>query len=516
MKRMPASKFAIAMILILSVIATACSTDPSKGTSKESNAAPNLTIALAGEPEGLDPQNSSDNISNMITYQIADNLVTFNQDMQIVPQLAESWTVSDDEKSWTFKLKQGVSFQDGAPFNADAVKTSFERVINENNKLTRYSLLGPFIDHISVNGDTEVTFHLKNPLGPFLNNLAAPGSAILSPKSIKENPAGVDKNPVGTGPFKLKEWSPGNYLLLEANPDYWGGKPNVGTLTFKPVPDNSARVLMLETGEADVILPVPTSDIDRLAKNDQLAISSRQTNRVLYIGLNNVKAPLNNVKVRQALNYGIDKETLVNKLLQGRVKVATSAIGEKVFGYSNVGAYPYDLKKAKQLLQEAGVTEGTTLRFVYSSNVPQDRQAAEFVQNSLQQLGFKVELRQLELGTYTDTIKDPNSFEMYLRGAAPLTNDADYVLRALLLSGSKNNYNGFSNPEIDKLLEAGFTVTQQEERERIYADLLKGIKEEAPWIFLYEDMAHIGMRKNVEGIGLLATQTMDFRKVIKK
>jgi ABC-type transport system substrate-binding protein len=237
-------------------------------------------------------------------------------------------------------------------------------------------------------------------------------SGILSPKSIKENEQGIAKNPVGTGPFTFKEWTPGNQVVLEANQQYWGGKPGVKSVTFKPVPENAARVIMLETGEADVIEKVPASEFERLKSNDEVQVISRPTNRVLYIGINTTVAPFDQVKVRQALNYAIDRETLVNKLYEGRVKLATASVAAQTFGYSDVGAYAYDVEKAKQLLQEAGVKEGTKLRLILAANVIQDRPAAEFVQNSLQKVGFDAELKILELGSYLETLKDPSTYEL--------------------------------------------------------------------------------------------------------
>jgi ABC-type transport system substrate-binding protein len=503
------------MALVLSLLVSACSsnTSSSQGTEVE---AKDLVVGLTGDPVSLDPHNATDTISSLINYQILDTLVAFNDKMEIVPRLAESWTVSEDGKTWTFKLRQGVTFHDGTPFNAEAVKASFERVANKEKKLSRRVLVGQFIDQITTNGESEVVFHLNTPQGPFLNNLAVTASGILSPKSIKEDEQGIAKNPIGTGPFKFKEWTPGNQVVLEANPGYWGGKPGIKSVTFKPVPENAARVIMLETGEADVIEKLPASEIERLKANDELQVVSRPTNRVLYIGINTTIAPFDQVKVRQALNYAIDRETLVNKLYEGRVKMATAAVAAQTFGHSDVGAYPYDLEKAKQLLKEAGVKEGTKFRLILAANVIQDRPAAEFVQNNLQKLGLDVELKILELGAYLETLKDPTTYDLFVRGASAATGDADSVLSDGLLSTSATNYSHYSNPEADKLIKAGAAQIKPEERQKTYAEALKIVKDDAPWISLHEDVGYVGVRKNVEGVELQPTYIWDLRKVVKK
>ncbi|MEK8126683.1 ABC transporter substrate-binding protein [Paenibacillus filicis] len=513
-----AGQIALAMSLLLSACsspnaASTPSSSPASGKAAEAVKAKPLTIALTGDATSLDPQNASDSISSLVTYQIFDRLVTFNDKLDIVPQLAESWTHSKDGKEWTFQLRKGVKFQDGTPLNAEAVKTSFERVADKSKKLSQYTLVGQFIDSITTNGESEVVFHLKAPQAALLNNLAVSPSGILSPKSIKENEAGISKNPVGTGPFQLKAWTPGNELVLEPNPHYWGDKQQVSSVTFRTVPENSARVIMLESGEADVIEKVPNSEVARLEKNSSLTVHSRLTNRVLYIGINTTNAPFNDVKVRKALNAAIDRDTLINKLYEGRVKPATSFIAQHTFGYSNVGQYTFSPEQANQWLQEAGVKPGTPLRIILAGNTVQDRPAAEFVQNSLQKIGFKAELKVLELGAYLEALKDPKNYDLFVRGASSTTGDADTLLRDSFFSTSTSNYAHYTNPEVDKLLKESGEQVNKEERQKLYATVQKIVKEDAPWIPLHEDLAYVGLSKKVQGITFLPTLFWDLRNV---
>ncbi|SED06517.1 glutathione ABC transporter substrate-binding protein [Paenibacillus sp. GP183] len=501
--------FVAAMLVIMS----ACSSPSTNGNGSSGTAKPkDLTFAWGGDPTTMDPQNTT--VFETAVVQIFENLVAFNGNMEIVPQLAKSWEHSSDNKNWTFTLREGVKFQDGTPFNADAVKKSFDRVTNPDNKLGRFTLLGPFLDNITVESDTKVTFHLKEPYGPILNVLAHPGSGILSPKSIQEGT--VAKNPVGTGPYKLKQWTPGDSVVFEPYPDYWGGKPKLNSLTFKTVKEGTSRVIMLENGEADVIAPVPISDIDRLKKSDKVSISTYPSSNFLYIGINNMKAPFNDVKVRQALNYAIDKDAIVKKIFMGTGKAVTAAIAEKTWGYSNVGAYPYNKEKAKQLLQEAGVKEGTTIKlWTTDGSFLNDRQTAEFVQNSLQEVGLKVELTKWEFGAFFEALKSPDKYDLYLREGGPPTNDADWIIRSLFSTGNAFNHSRFSNPDADKLIQAGLHETNVDARKKIYADLLTILKDQAAWLYLVEEPGVIGTGKNVKDVVPFATGIIDFKNAVK-
>ena len=335
-------------IASLMLILSACGSNNTSGGDQPGTEGPkDLVVALGSEPISLDPQDASDGISLHATELIYDKLVTFDKDMKIVPELAKEWNMSEDGKVWTFTLQEGAKFQDGTPLNAEAVKASFDRILNKDNKLKRRSLFAGFIESVSVESEYKVTFHLKFPYAPILNTLAHPNGGIHSSKNTAELGKGVSKSPVGSGPYKFKEWISGDKLVLEANPDYWGEKPKLKSITFKPVVENAARALMLETGEADVILPVPATDIERLKSNDEVTVTLYPSNRNLYMGMNTKKAPFDNVKVRQALNYAVDKETIVNKIMMGNAKPSQAAISELTWGFSPAGTYPYDPEKAK-------------------------------------------------------------------------------------------------------------------------------------------------------------------------
>lgn len=510
MKRTPKNflKMLIALSFILGIL-SACN-----GGADKSN---EVVVALAGDPVTLDPQNTRENLSNVATTQIYENLVAFNEEMEIVPRLATEWTSSNGDLEWTFTLREGVKFHDGTDFNAEAVKKSFERVTKEDNNLSRYSLIGPYLEKIEVVDEYEVKFVLSETYGPILNALAHPGNAIISSKSIDEHYDRIDDAPVGTGPFKFKEWVPGDYLEYEVYEEYWGEKAKINKLVFKTVQENSSRVVMLENGEADVIDPIPISDIERLNNDSNVSVNEVPSNEFLYVGINNKSDVLTDKRVRQALNYAIDKEQLVDKIFQGYSKVSTAAIAEGTWGHSDVGSYPYDIEKAKELLAEAGVKEGTKLRlWTTDGNIIMDRQVAEYLQNSIQQIGFEVELSKFEIGSYLDALNDENAYDLYLRAGGPPTNDADWVLRALLTTDNFNNNSNFSNEKVDELIFSGVHEPDIGKREAIYSELLEVLKDEAPWIYLNETALVYGTGKDVKDVIMLSTGILEFRNAYKE
>jgi ABC-type transport system substrate-binding protein len=510
--------FIVFMSIIL--ILSACSSSPkSSVTDKGTDVPQDLVVALGSEPTVLDPQNSNDAISMIATELLFDKLVTLDKAGKIVPQLALEWNISTNGKKVAFKLREGVKFQDDTPFNAEAVKINFDRVLNKDNKLNRYSFFSEFIDNVTVDSEYQVSFNLKFPFGPALTYFAQAAGSMNSPKNLQEKGKDINKSPVGAGPYKLKEWVPGNKIVLEVNANYWGEKPKMRTITLKPVPENAARTIMLETGEVDVISPIVPIDAERLKANDKITINITPSARSLSFPMNNTKAPFNDVRVRQALNYAVDKETIVNKILMGQGKVSEAAFAETVWGQTSVGAYPYDPAKAKQLLTEAGVKPGTTIKlWTPEGRYLMDRQIAEFVQSNLQAVGFKVEFQKFEWGAYKDITTDPkkDGYDVILDSWGASTGDADWAARPNFSTKGSNNLAGISNPVLDSLLDKGMKTANPDERKLVYADALKLIKDEAPWIFVLENKQINGVRKNVEGIYSWANERLILRNAVKK
>jgi len=499
------------IIILLFIFTVGCSSNSEDSSEKE------LTVATTTTADSLDPHNTTDTASKNIFAISTETLVKLDEDGEVVPSLAKDWEEKDDGKTWTFQLEEDVKFHDGEPFDAEAVKTNFERVTDKDKNLARYSLIGPYIDDITVEGENEITFHLNESLAPFLNLLAQPsGSSIVSPKMIEEDEDSIKENPVGTGPFEIKDWSPTGDTVFEANADYWGDKPQIDKITWKSVPENSARATMLENGEADIIVNVLDTDIERLDGMDGISVETTPLNRALYVGINTEFEPFDNKEARQALNYAVNKEELSEDLYKGEVTVSTAAVSEQVNMHSDVGAYPYDVEKAKKLLKDAGVKEGTELRLIVAENVTRDHRAAEYVQNSLQNIGLDVKYQELELSDYLSRLEDPDEYELFLRGSLPSSNDIHDLFSDELDSESDNNYSGYSSSKVDKYISEGAQEMDESKRKDIYKKALENIKEDAPWIFLYDDVVSTGINDDVDGLILTPDNTMYFDDVTKK
>jgi ABC-type transport system substrate-binding protein len=476
-----------------------------------------LVVAFGAEPLTVDPQNADDAMSNQANVLLYDKLVTFDPDNKIIPELATEWSTSEDGMKITFKLRDDVVFQDGTPFNAEAVKVNFERVINETNQLSRHSLYAEFISKIVVDSEFQVTIELIKPYGPAISAFAHGAGGIISPKAIQEN-QDLDTTPAGTGPYKLKSWTPGTEMVFEPNENYWGAKSQLKSITFKPVPENSSRSIMLENGEVDVIAPIGTQDVERLQQNDELTVDLAPIYRNLYLSINTRKPLFQDVKVRQALNYAVDKETIVNKILLGQGKVASAPVGSSLNGYSDVGNYEYDPEKAKQLLDEAGVKPGTKIKlWTPDGRYLMDSKITEFIQANLSEVGFEVEFQKWEWSAYAAELDNQESeFDLMIGSWGASTGDIDWGLRPLLTTDGNNNYGDYSNPKVDELIQKGLGSSDADERLKIYNEAMTIIKEDAPWVFIAEYTQPVGISKNVENIYTWGNGYTILRDAVKK
>src|SRR6266480_1308916 len=244
-----------------------------------------LSFAAGADPDSLDPQNTQSNPGEQVNRMMYDNLVRFSTKMQLEPALAESWTSSKDGLTWTFKLRKGVRFHDGTAFDAKAVKYFFDRVLGDE-KPFKASLYTPFVQGAQVVDDSTVRVTLKQPFAAFLFRLAHSAGGIVSPAAHQKWGKDLALHPTGTGPFKFVEWVKGDRVVLERNDGYWGGRPLLDRVTVKTVKEDSARVLMLESGDTDLIVNIPTEEIPRLRKDARFTIESSPTARALFIAIN--------------------------------------------------------------------------------------------------------------------------------------------------------------------------------------------------------------------------------------
>ncbi|MCH6265040.1 glutathione ABC transporter substrate-binding protein [Neobacillus citreus] len=516
----------IALILVLAGCSGKSSTDADKKTKTESNPKEqplakkegnSLTIAVSANLISMDPQDTNDTLSGSIQSTMLEGLVGFDKDMKMIPVLAESYEASDDAKVFTFKLRQGVKFHDGTPFNAEAVKVNIDRVANPENKLKRYSMF-ELVEKTEAVDEYTFRVTLKEPFGAMLNNFAHPAARLMSPAAIEKYGKDVATHPVGTGPFKFAEWDQSDHLSVEKNPDYWQkGLPKVDGIKFKPVPENGARVAMLQTGEADYIYPIPTEQAESINGKDGIVVENKQSIVARYMTMNTTKKPYNDVKVRQAINYAINKEAFLKVVYSGYGSKLDSIIPEKLQFYSKQTPYPYDPEKAKKLLKEAGYENGFETT-IWGANSSTTMKAMEFIQQQLSQVGIKVSVVPMESGTLSDKIwnvQNPKDaeVELYYGGWSSSTGDADWGIRPLLAgqSAPPKSYNTayYENKKVDELIKSALQTADSGKRKEAYAEIQKLVWEDAPWAYLVVDDTISGKKNYVDGIYLLPDGAMN-------
>lgn len=483
---------------------------------------PKRLVFLQGtDAETLDPHSITSSPNAIHILALYDTLVRYNENFEIVPGLAKRWEFSPDGLTLTFYLRQGVTFHDGTPFNAEAVVYNINRLINPNTRVPLRTYIS-FVESAEVVDEYTVRLKLKYPHAPALARLTAPVNAMVSPTAVEKYGQDFGSHPVGTGPFKFVKWVRDDYVLLEKNEAYWGEGPYVDELMIRVVPEDGARVLALESGEADVIVRVPPTDVPRI-KGEGYRIVVAPSTRVIYIGINNQYKMLVDKRIRQALNYAINKEAIVQILLQGYGRVMDSPLTPEYFAYKVTGPYPYNPQKAKQLLAAAGYPDGFKLTlFTPHGRYLMDYRIAQAVQSYLGKIGINVEIREMEWATYISTLLKPleeSPLQLYLLGWGPWILDPDQMLYPLFHS-SQWPPNGFAcsfyrNHRVDELLQIGTSSVNTEQRRTAYEEAQEIIWNDAPWIFLHQEQQIVAMNPRVKDVVVLPIEVLDFRKAKK-
>ncbi len=454
----------------------------------------------------MDPMDTSDTLSGGIQRMISDSLFGFDDDMGIIPMLATGYEANDNATEFTITLREGISFTDGTPWDADAALANFAKWDDESLGLKRTTFLCNVLDAFEKVDDYTIKITLTEPFGAFISNLAHPACVIMSPKTIEAGVEECARNPVGTGQYKFVEWIEGDHLTLELNKDWWGYDADIcggtaladadagfKTITFKPVPESATRVAMIQSGAAQLIWPIPTESVSVL-ESDPNVTSYRDDGIVVrYLMMNTQKEPLNNPKVRQAMDYAVNKEAYIQVVDNGMSSVATSIIGPAVQYYKGNEARAYDPEKAKALLAEAGYPDGFTTSVMYA-NTTANQKRAEFLKQQFEQVGINLELKGMESAVLNQKIQDvdvPGSeaeVECYLIGWSPSTGDADWGIRPLVAIESEPpmSYNicYFENEELEGYIKTGLESADDATRKEAYEKAQDLLFEEMPMLYL--------------------------------
>lgn len=477
-----------------------------------------VRIAQSLAQTSLNPAESSGLADATVIRTVFEGLVGFDEALEVVPELASSWEISDDATTYTFTLREEVSFHDGTPFNSEAAKAYFDWVLEPEGIGSRGRSALTSVESIEVLSPTELRFTLSAPNSAFLFNLALSNTRIASPASLDEYGEDVGRNPVGTGPFRFVEWQDGLRIVVEAYADYWGEPAQVDGLEFLIVTNAATRVAQLQSGEVQFIEALPSQLVEPLETDPNLEIVVQESTFARTFQMNTSKAPFDDVRVRQALNYAVDKEQLINVVFRGYGTVMTSPIPETVFGHAPQEPYAYDPERARQLLEEAGYGDGFSFE-VLTFTGDEYSAAGQVLQQFFADVGVEMQLDPAERGALNDQIFLPieeNPTQAALVGASTATGDAD---RALTVSFSRdswppdsNNWSFYENAEVDSLIQAGRTTLDQDERAAAYMQAQEIIWNDAPWVFLYSPNTLAGQVSNLEGVFYMPDQTVDARR----
>lgn len=427
-----------------------------------------LIIAQDGESKSLDIHQGNDGFSLRANRLIYSRLVEADENMQIHPGLAESWKQLDD-KTMQFNLRKGIKFHNGDDFTAEDVKFSFERMMNS----PRIAFVLPPIERIDIVDDYTVNIVTKTPFGPLLAHLSHPALGMVSKKLLTENPEALKEKPIGTGSYKFKEWIYGDKLVLEKNEDFYDkNERRLKYIIFKNVVEASNRAIGLETGEIDIATPISSVDEENIKNNPKLQLLTKPSISYTYIGMNMTKVPLNDIRVRKAINYAIDKQAIIDVILNGNGKIATSPIAPGVFGFTDkTKNYEYNVEKAKELMKEAGYENGfTTSILVFSGEA--NTQTAEIVQAYLKEIGIDLKIEIVEVSAYWD-MTERGVHNLFLGSWGVVTGDADYGLYAMYHSSAKGgagNRDFYENEKVDELLDKAKTEIDPETRKKLYEE----------------------------------------------
>jgi len=474
-----------------------------------------IRIGLFYDIDPIIPNDSVNRSTNRVVQQIFETLIKVDYSNNFKPFLATSWEITSGGKAIIFNLRKGVKFHDGSPFNAKAVKVTFDRM--KSQLLKRWSMFAGFLESVEIVNEYVVKMNVKGPPSTALVVLATWGY-IESPAAVEKYGKDIGAHPSGTGPFKFVEWVPDQRVVLEANKEYWGGEPKISQLVFKPVTDPYTRLSMLEANDLDMTEDPPYPEIERLKSHPEIKVVDHLTTTLFVMFFNTVKPPFNDKRVRQAISYGIDRKNIAGKLMLGLVPPAETYAGSVVKLVSKYDIYPYNPEKAKSILTALGWNpgksgflekDGGVFRTGILAGVGRPRQIAEAIQAQLKKVGIDVKVIVLEGGTYIKALygdqkaKQNADFGMMLMNR-PFGPDPDSAFNQHFHSNAfppnASNCSIFSNSELDRLLDEGAKEVDETKRSTIYKRVQDILNEEIPMLPLYINMDFLVLRKGLQGV----------------
>ena len=459
-----------------------------------------VVIGIGPDPQTLDPRRTEVSEALSLTHAINEESLFRDEEGTTVPYLAESWEYPDDT-TLVLRLQDGLSFSNGEPLDAAAVKYTIESVMDPANAWVAAEKRGwvAGIDHIDAPDATTVSIALKEPSRVLLSYLTLLG--IVPPVAAQEAGEAFGSAPSGTGPYDLAEYVPGDHLELSARPDYWGGAPKNESVIVRFLQEDATRVAALEAGEVHVVSNVPTDVLERIESNDELEIIAMESVRTVFIAFMTQRPPFDNLDLRKAVIHAVDRQAIVDSILSGYGEAAQSVYAPGVAYFTPQTPYAYDPEQAQELIAQSGFDTSQVLQFASpTGQTVNDRAVAEAVTGMLQAVGLQVELDTPEWGTFLDNSQRSLIYDFYIASMAPDNLDPDYALFPWFQSDI--SFIKYSDPEVDDLLARGAAATDPAEQEQIYTELQTYLWEDLPYAPLYVVPQLWAKAKNLTGFEL--------------
>lgn len=484
---------------------TACGTAGSSSTNNSTAAqggtqtqasSTTLNIGLSADPPKLDPALSSALVDRQVMVNIYDTLLQLGPGNKIEPDLAKTYTISPDGMTYTLNLQQGVTFQDGTPFNAAAVKFNLERDMQKSSP--RHSALTD-ITSIDTPDSSTVVLHLKRPFSPLLSILTGRTGMMVSPTAVQKEGANFVNHPVGTGPFEFKDRVKGDHITLVKNPHYWqSGEPKFDTVRYKIFTDPNVEYMNLKSGAVQIVDTVPAQDLASLQQNSAYVVQNQPGFGYQGIWFNVKSGPFTNQYLREAVDQAINRQTVVDVVLKGEGMPGYSPFGPSSPAYNKAEDTPPTPNAAtiKSLLAKGGQPNGFSFTMQIATGSV-TAQMAQVIQSMLSQYGIKMQIQQLEFGTLLANSENGSFQALQLGWSGRL--DPDQNIYSFFYTNGPLNSAGFSNPQVDQLLNQARKEQTMSQRAQTYAQVMDILHQQAPYAFLYHQNNVIAYTSKLQG-----------------
>jgi peptide/nickel transport system substrate-binding protein len=466
-----------------------------------------VRVGVATDVLTLDPANHRNRDTQNVIRNIHDGLLTRDADMRIQNEIAESWRQLDP-RTYEFRIRPGIRFHSGDALTAEDIKFTFDRLVKPNGMggqtSPRQGLLGPLEDTVVVDERT-VRMVLREPW-PILPAML-PFQEVVNRRHVERvGQEGMQSRPDGCGPFRLAEWRRGEAVIMERFADYYGGSPGippagpaqVDRAIFRVIPENSARIAALLAGEVDIIAELPASAMRQVQASRTAQVMQVNGTRTFFVALNNAKPPFTDVRVRRALNHALDKNAIISRILNNTATPLRGVMSPDAFAFNpDLPEYAHDVARARALLADAGVPEGTEMVI---DTVAALREPAEAIAALLSRTGLRVRAQVWEGAVLTPMWQNPErrrERDMFLTSWGNGALDPSDIMVPTLRTGGRGNTAGFSNAEVDRLLDAAETEVDSEARARMYREAQRIVSEQAPWIFLWLPQDIYGVSRRI-------------------